>query len=81
MRKGEGEWQCETKATIKEKLCEQAELKFMTSGYSRSLLQSTQPQGLVGGGEWKPIDCLHTECYITVSSNITFDGKSLIYLV
>ena len=55
-----------------------AVLKSTTSGYSRSL---TQPQGLVGWEEWKAIDCLLTDCYITVSSSITFDGKSLQHLV
>ena len=55
--KGEGVV-CETKVMMEEK-CEQAVLKFMTYGYSRSWFQPTQPQGLVGRVEWKPIDCLH----------------------
>ena len=61
------------KVTMKEK-CDQAVLKSMSYGYSRSQLQPTQPQGSVGGEEWKPIDCLQL---LTVSSSITFDGNSL----
>ena len=47
--RGAKEWQCKTKVMMKEK-CDQAVLKSMTSGYSRSLLQPTQLQGVVGGG-------------------------------
>ena len=58
--RGDGK-ECETKVTMKEK-CDQAVLKSMNYGYSRSQFQSTQPQGSVGGEEWKPIDCLQPDC-------------------
>ena len=59
---------------MKEK-CDQAVLKSMSYGYSRSQLQPTQPQGLGDEGR--------VEAYrlLAVSSSISFDGNSLHHLV